>query len=43
MRFMMGKPLVAKNSLENMAMDPVGLLDARDIKSAHIVGASMGA
>lgn len=42
MSFMMGKPLAAKYSMEDMAMDTVGLLDALDIRSAHIVGASMG-
>jgi pimeloyl-ACP methyl ester carboxylesterase len=42
MGFMMGKPLPSKYSLEDLAMDTVGLLDALDIQAAHIVGASMG-
>jgi pimeloyl-ACP methyl ester carboxylesterase len=42
MGFMRGKPLPSKYALDDMAMDTVGLLDALDIKAAHIVGASMG-
>jgi pimeloyl-ACP methyl ester carboxylesterase len=37
-----GKPILAPYTLLDMANDVVGLMDALDIKSAHIVGASMG-
>ena len=37
-----GKPPVTPYSLDDMALDAVGLLDALKIDSAHIVGVSMG-
>jgi pimeloyl-ACP methyl ester carboxylesterase len=37
-----GMPLTAAYTLEDMAADCVGLLDALGIPKAHIVGASMG-
>src|SRR5579871_5569250 len=37
-----GKPSPLPYSLDDMANDAVGLLDALNIKKAHIVGASMG-
>jgi len=39
---MQGKPVSAPYTLSDMAADVIGLLDALDIESAHIVGASMG-
>jgi pimeloyl-ACP methyl ester carboxylesterase len=42
MGLMSGKPLKAPYSLEEMANDTVGLMQALGINSAHIVGASMG-
>lgn len=39
---MMGQPLTAPYTLDDMADDAVGLLRALDIERAHIVGASMG-
>ncbi len=39
---MSGRPVNAAYTLEDMAADAVGLLDALDIADAHIVGASMG-
>jgi pimeloyl-ACP methyl ester carboxylesterase len=39
---MQGKPVSAPYTLSDMAADVVGLLNALDIKSAHVVGASMG-
>ena len=42
-KLMSGQPVTnAPYLLEDMAADAVGLLDALNIKSAHIVGASMG-
>ncbi|MEP5764229.1 MAG: alpha/beta hydrolase [Halieaceae bacterium] len=35
-------PLSVPYTLEDMAKDAIGLLDALDIKAAHVVGASMG-
>src|SRR6185437_13924360 len=35
-------PVAAPYKLRDMATDVVGLLDALNIRSAHIVGASMG-
>jgi len=37
-----GRPVESPYSLSDMAGDAVGVLDARGIDSAHIVGASMG-
>jgi pimeloyl-ACP methyl ester carboxylesterase len=39
---MAGKPATSAYSLDDMADDAVGVLDALGIKRAHIVGASMG-
>lgn len=41
LRFL-GKPVAAPYKLRDMATDVIGLLDVLRIKSAHIVGASMG-
>jgi pimeloyl-ACP methyl ester carboxylesterase len=35
-------PVAAPYRLQDMAQDVIGLMDALDIKSAHLVGASMG-
>ena len=37
-----GRPVQAPYLLRDMANDAAGLLDALGVKSAHIVGASMG-
>jgi pimeloyl-ACP methyl ester carboxylesterase len=42
MKALMGQPIPATYQLDDMAADSIGLLDALDIKRAHIVGASMG-
>jgi pimeloyl-ACP methyl ester carboxylesterase len=42
MRAMMGQKINAPYTLDDMAADSVGLLDAAGIESAHIIGASMG-
>jgi pimeloyl-ACP methyl ester carboxylesterase len=42
MAAMQGQPVTAPYLLRDMADDAVGLLDALDIGSAHVVGASMG-
>ncbi len=39
---MAGEPVQAPYTLEDMARDAVGLLDALDIERAHVCGASMG-
>jgi pimeloyl-ACP methyl ester carboxylesterase len=39
---MSGQPVNPAYTLEDMARDGIGLLDALDIADAHIVGASMG-
>ncbi|HEX4113923.1 MAG TPA: alpha/beta hydrolase [Stellaceae bacterium] len=41
-RALKGRPVDAPYTLEDMALDGVGLLDALGIAKAHIVGASMG-
>jgi pimeloyl-ACP methyl ester carboxylesterase len=41
LRFL-GTPVAAPYNLHDMATDVIGLLDALKIKSAHIIGASMG-
>lgn len=42
MNAMAGQPVEAPYSLDDMAADCIGLLDALAIRSAHIIGASMG-
>jgi pimeloyl-ACP methyl ester carboxylesterase len=42
MQAMMGQKVIAPYTLDDMAADSLGLLDALGIDSAHIVGASMG-
>jgi pimeloyl-ACP methyl ester carboxylesterase len=42
MRALAGRPVEAPYSVDDMANDAVGLLDALAIDKAHIVGASMG-
>jgi pimeloyl-ACP methyl ester carboxylesterase len=42
MRALAGKPVEAPYTLDDMANDAVGLLDALGIAKAHLVGASMG-
>lgn len=39
---MLGLPVKAPYKLDDMARDAVGLLDALQLKTAHVVGASMG-
>lgn len=41
-RAMTGQPVMAAYTLNDMALDAVGVLDALDVEAAHIVGASMG-
>ena len=40
--YLAGRPIEAPYTLSLLAADAMGLLDALDIPSAHIVGASMG-
>jgi len=42
LRQKIGLPVRAPYSLQDMALDALGVLDALDIREAHIVGASMG-
>jgi proline iminopeptidase len=42
MRFSLGWPVPAPYTLDDMARDTLGLLDALSIGRAHVVGASMG-
>ena len=42
LKSLLGIPVKVPYTLDDMAADTVGLLDALDIKSAHIVGISMG-
>jgi len=41
-RSMKGEPVTAPYTLDDMADDTVGLMDALGVDSAHVVGASMG-
>lgn len=41
-RFTLGLPVPAGYTLDDMAVDALGLLDALDIARAHVVGMSMG-
>lgn len=42
LRQKLGLPVRAPYTLQDMALDAIGVLDALDIRDAHIVGASMG-
>lgn len=42
LRFRLGLPVAASYTLHHMAEDVVALMDALDLSSAHIAGASMG-
>ena len=42
LKSMLGLPVRAPYTLDDLALDAVGLLDALKIKSAHIIGVSMG-
>ena len=42
LKYYLGVPVTAPYSLDDMAADTVGVLDALNIKQAHIVGMSMG-
>ncbi len=39
---MLGQPVPSSYTLDDMAEDAIGLLDALNVKSAHVVGISMG-
>ena len=39
---LLGRPFRAPYSIVDMAQDTLGIMDALDIRSAHLVGASMG-